>query len=50
MLSNAHVITPLFTASIIALEIGVLLAGIWGIYMIFFKKLKVKKKGGVHYE
>jgi len=47
---NAHAITPLFTAGIIALEIGILMAGIWGIYMIFFKKLKVKHKGGVlHY-
>ena len=40
---------PVFTAAIIALEIAILLAGIWGIYMIYFKKLKVRHKGGVHY-
>lgn len=47
---NAHAITPLFTGSIIALEIGVLLAGMWGIYMVFFKKLKVRHRGRAHYE
>ena len=46
---NSHAITPVFTAAIIALEIAILLAGIWGIYMIYFKKLKVGHKGGVHY-
>ncbi|MEM0133867.1 MAG: cytochrome ubiquinol oxidase subunit I [Thermoplasmatales archaeon] len=44
---NSHAITPLFTAGIIVLEIGIFLAGIWGIYMIFFKRLKIKQKGGV---
>jgi cytochrome d ubiquinol oxidase subunit I len=47
---NSHVITPLFTAAIIALELGILVAGLWGIYMVFFKKLKVKHRGGVHYQ
>jgi cytochrome d ubiquinol oxidase subunit I len=46
---NSHVITPLFTAVIIVLELAILLAGLWGIYMVFFKKLKVKHKGGVQY-
>jgi cytochrome d ubiquinol oxidase subunit I len=43
---NSHSITPLFTAGIIVLEISVFLAGIWGVYMIYFKKLKGKHKGG----
>lgn len=47
---NSHSITPLFTAAIIALEIGILMAGLWGIYMIFFKKLKARHRGGVHYQ
>ncbi|MGC8563008.1 MAG: cytochrome ubiquinol oxidase subunit I [Thermoplasmata archaeon] len=46
---NSHAITPIFTAAIIVLEISIFLAGIWGIYMIYFKKLKVKHTGGVHY-
>lgn len=44
---NAHQITPLFTSAVIALEIGILLAGLWGIHMIYFKKLDPRRRGGV---
>jgi len=43
---NSRIITPLFTGAIILLEIGIFLAGLWGIYMIFFKNLK--RGGGSH--
>ncbi|MGC8644782.1 MAG: cytochrome ubiquinol oxidase subunit I [Thermoplasmata archaeon] len=39
---NSRVITPIFTGGIIVLEISIFLAGLWGIYMIFFKNLKGK--------
>ncbi|MCL6002223.1 MAG: cytochrome ubiquinol oxidase subunit I [Candidatus Thermoplasmatota archaeon] len=43
---NSHAVTPLFTAGMIVAELSIFLAGIWGIYMIYFRKLKSKKKRG----
>jgi cytochrome d ubiquinol oxidase subunit I len=43
---TTHTITVAFTVAIILLELGVLGAGLWGIYMIFFKNLRRSATGG----
>lgn len=37
---TAHPVTLAFTIGIIVLELSILTAGLWGIYMIYFKNLK----------